>query len=415
MKTIFIFLIMVIMVGIVNAVQPERKPFIQIKIDGIPIKTGDLLTVTAGQKLKMEVDMQGGRRDFCKFPETYSDIAGTAQILSRGELGMTYLLNDKKIEWKLLKENFQFTSDDFIKITSPENQSSAELIVSSNKFSQSFVKVTIKAIWQYIEDGITLQEENVAEALVYFKIAGSSDVWFLSPNIKVSGIKNELIQEKLVEVQAACDSIEKYLYKLNFAAVQQSIRNLQSIANNLKLTIDQITASNPSYHTKILFIGLPSDRPYSDIGLLSTIKTNWSSLESFLTELKQELGKLPGQAADESKNELIKLVSSYADWQSKLPAETFDHLSQYIPDIQMDSIQIPEKIERIVKEKSIDDYSQTLNDFNSFIDQRVRNASIETQGINSVNTRIQAVRLFDGMLRSYFASISWAEWVGTRQ
>ena len=46
MKTIFLILVMVIMVGTLNAVQPARKPFIKMKIDGTLLKTGDVLTVT---------------------------------------------------------------------------------------------------------------------------------------------------------------------------------------------------------------------------------------------------------------------------------------------------------------------------------------------------------------------------------
>lgn len=415
MKTVFFILVMVVMVGTLSAVQPARKPFIHIKIDGILLKTGDILTVTHGQKLKLEVEMEGGRRDFCKFPDSYADIAGTAQILSRGPNGLTYLLSDKKSEWKLLNENVQFTSDDFIKIVPSDNQSTVELIVTKEKFSQSFVKAIINATWQFSEDGTTSQEENIAQASVYFKVVGASDVWFLSQDIKASGIKNDVIQEKLIVVQSACDSIEKNLNQLKFSAVQQDIRNLQTASNDLKSAIDELKASNPSYQIKVLFIGLPSDHPYADIGLLSSIKTNWSSLESLLSELKLELEKLPELATDESKDQLLKLIGSYSDWQSKLPEKTFEHLSQYIPDIHVDSIQIPEKIVLIEKEKTIADYTQTLSDFNSFIDQRVKKVSTETQSINSASTRIQAIRLFDGMLRSYFTSINWAEWISTRE
>ena len=81
----------------------------------------------------------------------------------------------------------------------------------------------------------------------------------------------------------------------------------------------------------------------------------------------------------------------------------------------MDSIRIPEKFEQISKGKNLADYSQTLNDFNAFIDQRIKMITVETQEINSANSRIQAIRLFDGMLRSFFASINWAEWESTRK
>ena len=415
MKTIFLILVMVIMVGTLNAVQPARKPFIKMKIDGTLLKAGDVLTVNRGRKLRLEVEMEGGRRDFCKFPDAYADITASAQILSRGDNGLTYMLNNKKAEWKLLSETVQFTTDDFIKVVASENQKSAELIVSNEKFSQSFIKATIKAIWQFSSNDTILQEENIAVSSVYLKIAGTSDDWYLSKNIKVSGIKNELVQEKLIVVQSACDSIEKDLNLLKFSAVQQAIRNLQAATNDLKSTVDELKASNPSYQIKILFIGLPSDQPYSDINIFSSIKTNWSTLESSLNEQKQELAKLPAQPSSESKTELVKLIGNYANWQAKLPDKTFEHLLQYIPDLKIDSIRIPKKFELIQKEKDLADYSQTLKDFNAFIDQRIKMITVETQEINSANSRIQAIRLFDEMLRSFFASINWAEWESTRK
>lgn len=415
MKSFFLILVMVIAVGTVSAVQPARKPFIKMKIDGVLLKTGDILTVTRGQKLKLEVEMEGGRKDFCKFPDSYADIAGTAQILSRGENGLTYELNGKKAEWKLISENVQFTTDDFIKVVTSGNQHTPELVISNEKFSQSFVKINIKSTWQFTDETTKSEEENVAETSLYFKIAGASDVWFLSQNIKVSGIKNDLIQEKLIVIQSVCDSIEKNLNQLKFSAVQQAIVELKNAGNNLKSAIDQLKATNPSYQIKVVFTGLPSDHPFSDISLLSSIKTSWSTLESFLNELQLETGKLTDQPTDESKNLLVKQIGSYADWQSKLPEKTFEHLTQFIPDIDADSIQIPEKFELIAKEKTVADYTQTLNDFKSFIAYRIKKVPDETQKINSASTRIQAVRLFDGNLRSYFASINWAEWENTRK
>jgi hypothetical protein len=414
MKAIFFILIMVIMTGTVNAVQPARKPFIHIKVDGTPIKTGEILTVNKGQKLKLEVELEGGRRDFCKFPDSYADVAGTAQILARGPNGLTYSLNGKTAEWKLIKETFEYTSDDFIKIAGSENQPTAELTVSNDKFSQSFVKATVKATWQFSDGETTSLEENNAEAQVYFKIAGASDTWFVTQNIKAGGIKNEAVQEKLVLLQAACDSVEKDLSRLNFAATQQNIRNLQLAGNNLKTTIDEVTAQTPNYQIKIEFIGLPSDHAYSDISLISNIKNAWTSLEPFATDLKQQLSALPEQPTDESKTQLAKLIESYADWESKLPEKTFDHLSQYIPNLYVDSLRISENLKSIKKEKDITNYAETLKDFNAFVDQRIKKVSGENQSLNAVNTRIQAVRLFDGMLRSYFASITWAEWKSTR-
>jgi len=409
MVAVFIF-------GTALAVQPARRPFVKIKIDGTTVKTGDILTVTNGQKLKLEVDLEGGRKDYCKFPDTYADIAGTAQILSRGDNGISYILNDKRSEWKLLKQSSQFSSNEFIAINSDTNQPTAELIISDKKFAQSFVKIVIVANWQFTEGETKKQEENIAEAMVYFKVAGSSDVWFQSQNIKVSGVSDNTIQDKLVAVQAACDSIEHNMYHLKFSIVQQSIRNLQSSITDLKTAIDAAKSNSPAYKINVSFIGLPSDRPFNDIASVAAIKNSWTTIEPFLSEQKQATEKLTKEPTSENKKELVRIISNFTDWQSKLPGKTLEVLNKYIPEIHTDSIAIPEKFMLFAKEKSeTTDYVQTLTDFNAFIACRIRRAPIENQTIITMSNRVQAFRLFDGMLRSYFNSISWAEWVNTRE
>ena len=90
MKSLLLLMVMMVfMVGFGYSAEPLRKPFIQVKIDGKPSKTGEILTVKPGQKLMVDVEMEGGRRDYCKFPDIYADITGAAQILSRGKDGIT--------------------------------------------------------------------------------------------------------------------------------------------------------------------------------------------------------------------------------------------------------------------------------------------------------------------------------------
>jgi len=415
MKKLFLILVMVFMVGIALAVQPARKPFIKIKVDGTTVKTGDVLTVNNGQKLKLEVELEGGRKDYCKFPDTYSDIAGTAQILTRGEAGLTYELDGKKAEWKLQNESVKFSGEEYVKINKTENQPSAEITISNSKFSQTAVKVEMKAKWQFVKDGIAMNEENVADAVIYLKIAGSSDVWFQSQNIKASGVKDNSIQEKLSAVQSACDSIEHSMYHIDFPMVQQNIRNLQASINELKTTVDAVKTANPAYKLSISFIGLPSDKPVQDINSFATLKNVWADVEPFLTEQKQAVEKLTSETNADNKKELSRLISVYTDWQSKLPENSFGLLTKYIPDIHTDSIATPEKLALYAKEKNDADYEATLNGYNSFLDARLKKAPTEMQKITSTGSRIQAFRLFDGMLRSYFNSITWAEWINTRE
>ncbi|HAQ19213.1 MAG TPA: hypothetical protein DCR40_08275 [Prolixibacteraceae bacterium] len=98
-----------------------------------------------------------------------------------------------------------------------------------------------------------------------------------------------------------------------------------------------------------------------------------------------------------------------------MPENSFNILPLYIPDLKPEDIQLPGNIHFAGEEKTISNYEQTLSDFNTFLDKRIEQVPIEIQKINSTHTRLQAVRLFDGMLRSYYSSINWAEWKNTRE
>lgn len=414
MKNFFLILVLVFAVNAVHAVQPVRKPSIVITIDGISLRSGELLNVKPGQKFVVEVEMEGGRRDYCNFPDTYADIAGKAQILSRGKNGISYLLNDQKCEWKLLSEETRFTSEDYLQINVRPNQMSAEVTVSDKKFPQTYLKISTTGKWQFNRNGSLSEETNQAEGTIYIQLAGESDVWFKSVNIEASGIRNDLVRDKLNEVQAACDSVQKNFYQLDFTAVQQSIRSLQETVETLKTTIDEVKSTNRSYQTNIVFIGLPSDRPYEAIDIIEAVKASCTEFEPVLGELKKQLGNLPAKSSEDNKNQLIGIINKYIDWQNKLPKNACEILPLFMPDLHPDSVKIPARLQSIAEEKSVADYTQTVADVNAFLDQRIRQVPNQIQQINSIQSRLQAIRLFDQILRSYFSSIMWAQWKSTR-
>ena len=414
MKNIFLILVLDFVFEAANATQPSRKPFIVITIDGKSYSSGDLLNVKPGQKFIVETELVGGRRDYCNFPDTYADIVGKAQIMSRGKNGISYLMNDKKYEWKLLNEKTNFSTEDFLQVHVLPNGESAEITVQQEKFPQTFLKITTIAHWQFNQNGKLSEETNQAEATIYVQLEGTSDVWFKTKNVEASGIRNDLVQEKLKSVQASCDSMEQNFYRLNFSGVQQDIRNLQNSVNALKTTIDQVKSQNQSYQVKIRFIGLPSDDPYSNIAVIASIKESWTDSEPFLKELKQKLSALPPTKTDETQSQLVGIIKEYIDWQNKLPKSTFQILPKFIPDLNIDNIRIPANLHFSAEENSVDDYAQTLKDFSTFLDQRIQLVSAEIQKINSIHSRLQAITLFDQMLRSYFSSILWAQWKSTR-
>ncbi len=111
----------------------------------------------------------------------------------------------------------------------------------------------------------------------------------------------------------------------------------------------------------------------------------------------------------------MKIIAIYVDWQYRLPENTFIILSRYIPDLSAEKIQMPSNIHFIAEEKTVANYPQTVDNLNAFPDRRMLQLPDEIQKIKTAQTRLQAVRLFDGMLRSYISSIYWAEWKNTRE
>lgn len=415
MKRLLSIFLFFIGIGVLIAGQPARKAFVNVTIDGKLQKVGEVNTVKLGQKLLVDIELVGGRRDYCMFPDTYSDITGTVQILSRGKDGMTYQRNGKKAEWKLISEVFRYSGSEYVKINKGAKQSSAEFIISNTLFSQTSVTVTIIARWQLTEGGISLIEENVAEETLFFQIQGQSNVWFISKNIKATGISNDLIKNSLIEIQACNDSIEKNLRELKFSVVQQAIRNLQAKINALGTTIQSVKAATPSYQSKFLFIGLPSNLPYTDISTFATIVNNWKLQEQLLADLSSQINGLPANDTKANKDKLIEIIAQYVDWQYHLPENTFQILPSYAPKLDLNSVKIPGNIHFIAEEKTVTNYSQTLSDLKSFLSMRSENIADEIQLLSSVQSRMSPIRLFDGMLRSYFSSISWAEWESTRE
>ena len=414
MKKLFFLLVLFFLTELSFAAQPLRKPFFQILVDGKTLKSGDVLFVKNGQKLKVEVEMQGGRRDYCKFPDTYADIVGSSQILTRGENGITYEQNGQTSTWKLSSEKTVFNSDNNLKVVPLDDQRSAEITVSNENFEQTFLQITNTANWQFTQNDLNLLEENKAEETIYIRIQGKSDIWYQSTNIQASGLSNEVIQAGLIEVQAACDSIEANFYRINISGIQQAIRNLQTKVNTLKNTIDEVKAGKPSYKVNVVFIGLPSDQPFGDVELMSNIKTNWVASESSIQDIKSQLDKLSDEATSANKNMLVDVIAKYSDWQNQLPEKTFFLLKRYLPVIELDKITLPENIHFIAEQKTVSNYSKTLQEYKSFLDLRTGQIPLEIERINAIHTKIQSFRLFDGMLRSYFSSIIWAEWQSKR-
>jgi hypothetical protein len=404
------------MVGSVVGVQPVRKPFLFVKIDGTLYKSGDNIVVNPNQVLKITSSLEGGRKDYVKFPETYADILPQGQILQRDDSHLLYRLNGEDYEWRLKNLSVQYLTDSNIKVEyADENSADATLTVISNEFPQSYVRVILKATWELVQGENSSLEENVAEAIIYLNVSGANEVWFNSRNIVAKGIPNDSIRAKANLIQQSFDEVEANLAKLNFSVVPASIRTLQSNVNALHDAIHQAEQTNPGYKTTILIIGLPSDQPYKDIERIAKVKAAWDELGRLLQTTTEKLETLNSKSKSDNEKALEQQIKLYYNWRKQISQDAPDIFNRYLPEINQDEIQLPGNLYYIGEEKYKGDFDKNMIDFKTFITKRNDQYPEEIAKINNLYTRLQAVKLFDGMLRSYFASATWYQWQNNRQ
>lgn len=388
-----------------------RKPAIELFVDGKMYPNGSEITVQKGQLLEIKAIQEGGRRDFVKFPDNFRKIITNFQVLSRSFNRIVYLENNVRSEWKLLSEDASFSSDQNLTINKSTNQSNmASVRVGIGNFSQTYLKIELTTVWQYTSPGKQEIERNHSSALVFLNVAGATDTWFVSKNIHASGMRNDLVKNKLETLQSNFDTIESKLLKLDYSGVQPEIRMLQQSVNSLNEALTEIKESNFAYNVGINFVGLPSDRSIMHLNALNNIHEKWESVYDVVSGQLQ----LIENKENLNNEELLFACRKYLDWQYSLPENWLLIFATYLPQINTEQIILPSAIESVLRDKEQIN-ENTCQLLQSFLKLRLENISIEKQQIAHLRTKIQAVKLFDGMLRSYISSINWANWENTRE
>jgi len=409
MKREAIFLILVFASFQLAFGQSEvRRPFVEISVNGKMYKNGDQITVQKGQVLNIKASQKGGRRDFVNYPDAYLKITPDIQVLSRGNDQLIYSDKNVKMEWKLLKENAAFSSDDHLTLKSNTTvPNEAEVRIGVGDFSRTYLKIDLHTTWQFSSGEEQKLERNTSNALIYFNVAGATSTWYVSKNIHALGTKDQGIADILNSIQGNIDTIEFHLTHLNYAEVQKDIRNLQIGFNSLNSRMQQARASNPAFNTEVHFTGLPSDRPIADLGVFDKLQLEWNRLGTFLFEQTSVINS----GDDES---LKNSIQKYLDWQFNLPDNWLIVMGLYLPGIKSADIVVPAKLQAVVEGKQPSDPG-SIEQFKDFLSQRAQNVESEKQQIAQTKNKLQAVKLFDGMLRSYFSSLNWIEWENIRE
>lgn len=399
---------------VVFAVQNARKPFVKISFNGIELKDGDIIDVEKGDLLKLTLSFEGGRRDFVKFPDSYANISREAQILSRNENRLVYLLNGEKHEWKLINQDFKALSDDRIKIRQEKiHSNSYNLFVNipGKKIEEPMINLSVLANWQYTEGSLVMEEEDKASAIIHLRIKGKSDEWFASPNIRAGGTENVQLDQKLDEIQNSYNTIEAKLIARDFSLAQQEIRKLQNKVRETGALIQQLKNENPAFLADITFIGLPSDKPVKDISAMREISNLWTEFIPLLKLQQNEFSKLPSEPSNESKTDILRIAQAFDNWFHTFPKNGIEILSTYIPETNWEEkASIHHYLSFNPEHDKLNNVGRSYTELNEFITQRSADIPAEVRLINNASNRLQAVRLLDGMLRGFISAINFASW-----
>lgn len=400
------------------SVQPLRDPSILLFVDGELMLDQATIDVNRGDRFNLLAEIEGGRADFVKFPDTYADLGSEAKIRSRGNNQLVYSVNGKEYRWELVNENVEFESDDKIKLEinqKTNNKHLAEVTIPALKIDQTYIKVKITSTWRFTDGNTKKDEVNKAEAVLHLNIIGSENQWFATKNVKASGSKNAALEAKLQNIQNSYQTIENLLSSFDFTSVQVEIRSLQSSMKELETQIQQFSKEDASNRADVLFVGLPSDQAISDIDNFRRINIAWNELELLASESQAKLVELTYSGDKIKKKDLLSLINPFIKWQETLPVNSESLLETYASDVDWHNIKIQNFLSYNPQEERINNIEQVVTDFQTFLKSRTQNIPFEKQKINYALTRLNAVKIFDGMLMGLFSSVNFANWENTRK
>ena len=397
--------------------QPVREPFVELFIDGNKIVNASEIDVQKGDRLVLLAQIKGGLKDMVHYPDTYGDLGPDAEIVSKGFNKLVYKVDGKLCSWEKVDEKVNFESDNRIQLDINNkliNKHQAEVIIPVAKVVKSYIKVTITTTWEFHDSTNVKQGVNEASAVVYLDIQGNKNEWFATPNVKANGAPDEGIEQTLTEIQDSYSKIEDLFSTFDFASIQPEIRKLQSSVQQLNSQLRMISIQNPSHHSEIYFIGLPSDRAVSEIDDFKAIANAWNELDILVKQQEDKLHQLEQSGEKIRKRELLNIIKPFLQWQDDLPNSAESLLLQYAKDIKWQDVRINNFLSFNPEEERINNVMQVQEDLHRFLDNRIANIPFEKQKISYALTRLQAVRIFDGMLRGFFSSINFAHWENTR-
>ncbi len=359
---------------------PPRTPFVVLRVDGTDYKAGSEIKVRQGERIIVEAVLMGGKRDYCSNPNTYANVGRNTVVLSQGENGMSFQINNYQFtgDWKLTEEKANFSSGPEVKIKSLGSgnmQRKVELEFTRGYYSKVFLKVNSTTKWHYTRKtpgGKTEDNEtNTGSATFYFLVETTDSEWYSSNNIKATGQEDLSVRNNLDRIQKYYDAIEKAMLEKNWSSAETQWGNLKTSLGELKTNIDRAKQKNENYECEITLYNLPSTLSMKHVEDLKIMAQSWKDCWEICSEnvltIKDDL--LSNKTVF-TNNVMKSIFKNYISWSGQLPTSASSILTLYDPKSIFTALDLPNNI--------IEWYTDAQNDA-SILKNQVNNMKLLNQ------------------------------------
>jgi hypothetical protein len=359
---------------------PPRTPFVVLRVDGTDYKAGSEIKVRQGERIIVEAVLMGGKRDYCSNPNTYANVGRNTVVLSQGENGMSFQINNYQFtgDWKLTEEKANFSSGPEVKIKSLGSgnmQRKVELEFTRGYYSKVFLKVNSTTKWYYTRKtpgGKTEDNEtNTGSATFYFLVETTDSEWYSSNNIKATGQEDLSVRNNLDRIQKYYDAIEKAMLEKNWSSAETQWGNLKTSLGELKTNIDRAKQKNENYECEITLYNLPSTLSMKHVEDLKIMAQSWKDCWEICSEnvltIKDDL--LSNKTVF-TNNVMKSIFKNYISWSGQLPTSASSILTLYDPKGIFTALDLPNNI--------IEWYTDAQNDA-SILKNQVNNMKLLNQ------------------------------------
>lgn len=428
-KMAVLFLAVFLVSIVANAGIPPRDPFVVLRVNGVEYKANAEIKVRSGERIQVEAVLMGGKRDYCSNPQTYANIGKNTVILSQGENGMSFDINQGQFrgDWKLSSEKATFTSGPEVAISPITNgtmQRGANVEFKPGNYQKVFFKANSTTSWHYVKNTPAgRQEENetyTGTATFYFVIEVEDGEWFSSNNVKAVGKEDFSIRNNLDRIQEFYNLIEKAMLAKNWSSAQMQWGNLKNSIGELKSNIEKAQKKDPLFKCDISLMGLPSDLSMNHITDLKIMSEKWKESWQICSNNAQEINKmLLDKKMNFSANILRSVFKNYISWGTSIPTSAPDILTQYDPKGIFTAVDLPRKVmgwyEDAQKDASIlNDQAGSIKQMNallSFYEKRRDNYIEERKAIIGILFELKPVEALHSEMKSYISSAKSVKYV----